>query len=132
MERLFNPRNSQRARDLRRQASPPEIKLWQDVRNSQLNGHKFSRQMPIGPYFADFVCRSVKLVVEIDGSSHGLRLEYDQARTEFIEAQGYRVVRFTNGDVMQNLEGVLVVIGQVLAELSQPTSNPSRLREGNV
>ena len=88
--------------------------------------------MPIGPYFADFVCRSVKLVVEIDGSSHGLRLEYDQARTEFIEAQGYRVVRFTNGDVMQNLEGVLVVIGQVLAELSQPTSNPSRLREGNV
>ena len=70
--------------------------------------------------------------MEIDGPSHDVRVAYDEARTEFIEAQGYRVVRFTNGDVMRNLEGVLVVIGQVLAELSQPTPNRSRLREGDV
>ena len=132
MERQFNPRNTQRARNLRRQASPSEIKMWQHLAKSQLNGFKFSRQMPVGPYFADFICRSARLVVEIDGPSHDVRVAYDEARTEFIEAQGYRVVRFTNGDVMRNLEGVLVVIGQVLAELSQPTPNRSRLREGDV
>lgn len=87
--------------------------------------------MPVGPYFADFICRSVRLIIEVDGPSHDLQVEYDRVRTEFIEAQGYRVVRFTNEDVMQNLEGVLGMIGQVLADVSLPTPSPSRLREGN-
>ncbi|MCO4091772.1 MAG: DUF559 domain-containing protein [Sphingorhabdus sp.] len=131
MERAFNSRDTRRARDLRKQGAPAEIKLWQRLSKRQLDGFKFSRQIPIGPYFADFVCRSARLVVEIDGPSHDVQVEYDCDRTEWIEGQGYRLIGFTNGDVMQNLEGVLVMIGQVLAEMSLPTPSPSRLREGN-
>lgn len=69
--------------------------------------------------------------MEIDGPSHDVRVAYDEARIKLIEAQGYRVLRFTNEDVMQNLEGVLMMIGQVLAEMSLPTPSPSRLGEGN-
>ena len=131
MERPFKPRNTKRAKELRQQASPAERRLWQYLSNSQLDRHKFSRQIPIGPYFADFVCRNAKLVVELDGYSHDVRVGYDAARTRFIEAQGYSVVRFSNEDVMKNMEGVLTMIGLALAEPSLPTPNPSRLREGN-
>lgn len=105
--------------------------MWQHLSNSQLDGHKFSRQIPIGPYFADFVCRNAKLVVELDGYSHDVRVEYDAVRTRFIEAQGYRVIRFNNEDVMKSVEDVLTMIGQALTSPSLPTPNPSRLREGN-
>ncbi len=145
MERQFKPRNTKRAKELRQQASPAERRLWQYLSNSQLDGHKFSRQIPIGLYFADFVCRAVKLVVELDGFSHDARAEYDIVRTTFIEKQGYRVIRFSNEDVMKNIEGVLIMIGQALASPSLPTPNPveplgpvrgtgpsTRLREGNT
>jgi very-short-patch-repair endonuclease len=130
MERQFKPRNTKRAKELRQQASTAERRLWQFLSNSQLGGHKFSRQIPVGPYFADFACRKAKLIVELDGYSHDVRVGYDAARTRFIEAKGYRVVRFNNEDVMKNVEGVLTMIGLELAELSLPTPNPSRLREG--
>lgn len=71
-------------------------------------------------------------MVEVDASSHDLQVEYDCARTELIEAQGYRVIRFSNMDVLQNLEDVLATIGRALTEMSLPTPNPSRLREGNA
>ena len=71
-------------------------------------------------------------MVEVDGPSHDVQVEYDCARTELIEGQGYRVIRFSNMDVLQNLEDVLATIGQVLTEMSLPTPNPSRLREGNT
>ena len=132
MERAFNVRDTRRARELRKQGTPAEIKLWQSLSKRQLHGFKFSRQIPIGPYFADFLCRSAKLVVEVDGPSHDVQVEYDCARTELIEGQGYRVIRFSNMDVLQNLEDVLATIGQVLTEMSLPTPNPSRLREGNT
>jgi very-short-patch-repair endonuclease len=131
MERQFKPRNTKRAKELRHQASPAERWLWQYLSSSQLGGHKFSRQIPVGPYFVDFVCRNAKLVVELDGYSHDVRIEYDAARTRFIEAQGYRVIRFNNEDVIKNVEGVLTMIGLALAESSLPTPNPSRLREGD-
>ncbi len=130
MERQFKPRNTKRAKELRQQASPAERRLWQYLSRSLLEGHKFSRQIPIGPYFADFVCRAMKLVVELDGYSHDVRVDYDAVRTKFIEAQGYRVIRFNNEDVIRNMEGVLTMIGQALAGRSLPTPNPSRLREG--
>jgi very-short-patch-repair endonuclease len=132
MERAFNVRDTRRARELRKQGTPAEIKLWQSLSKRQLHGFKFSRQIPIGPYFADFICRSAKLVVEVDGPSHDVQVEYDCARTELIEGQGYRVIRFSNMDVLQNLEDVLATIGRVLTEMSLPTPNPSRLREGNT
>jgi len=81
----------------------------------QLSGAKFSRQMPIGPYFADFVCRAERLVVEIDDRSHDLKWRGDAARTAWLEGQGYRVVRFTNVDVRDRLDGVLSVIAETLS-----------------
>ena len=129
MERLFKPRNTKRAKELRHQASPAEIRLWQHVSNSQLDGYKFSRQIPIGPYYADFVCRMEKLVVELDGFSHEVRVDYDRVRTKFIEAQGYRVIRFNNEDVMTNLEGVLIMIRQALTSSSLPTPTPWSLSD---
>ena len=117
--------------ELRREASPAERRLWQHLARSQMQGFKFSRQIPIGPYFVDFVCRSEKLVIELDGFSHDMRADYDIARTRYIEEQGFRVIRFTNEDVFKNLEGVLVMIGQNLTQMSLPTPSPSPPREGN-
>lgn len=82
-------------------------------------------------FFGDFVCRSCKLVVEIDGYSHDFRVEQDNVRKAFDEAQGYRIIRFSNGDVMKKLEGVLIATKEALAAMSLPTPNPSRLRAGD-
>ena len=90
-------------------------------------GHKFSRQIPVGSYICDFICRETQLVIEVDGGQHAENSR-DEARTRFIEAQGYRVIRFWNNEVMENLEGV---IRRIVSELrSDPTPNPSRKREG--
>ena len=91
-----------------------ERRLWACLAGSRL-GAKFCRQMPIGPYFADFLCRKERLIVEIDGWSHDVRPERDAARDAYLEGTGYRVVRFTNADVRDNLEGVVEVIRQALA-----------------
>jgi very-short-patch-repair endonuclease len=118
------------ARDLRNNATRPERKLWQYLRGSQLDDHKFSRQMPIAGYICDFLCRSARLVVEIDGGQHGWRTDEDEIRTRRIEAEGYRVIRFWNNDVNEQIEGVLIQIGQALAEASAHPLTPSRKREG--
>tara|TARA_R110000850_G_scaffold118494_1_gene235555 strand:- start:1550 stop:1849 length:300 start_codon:yes stop_codon:yes gene_type:complete len=85
-----------------------ERKLWSRLRNRQLENVKFVKQLPIGPYVADFAARSLSLVVELDGGQHSEAK--DAARTELIEEHGYRVVRFWNNDVMDNIEGVLETI----------------------
>jgi very-short-patch-repair endonuclease len=118
--RPFKSRNTQRAQELRNQATPAERKLWQYLAKSQL-----------GPYFADFLSRSAKLIVELDGFSHEVRAEYDIARTKFLVAQGFRVLRFTNEEVLHNVEGVVTAIQMALSEIDRPTPNPSRLREGS-
>nr|WP_255325827.1 DUF559 domain-containing protein [Sphingobium sp. 15-1] len=129
MARPFRSRNTARAKSLRNESSPPERLLWQRLRNRQLNGHKFSRQMPLGPYFADFLCRDAKLIIELDGTSHDNSAEYDAKRDAYCRQQGFTVLRFQNADVIGNLEGVLSRIAAMLAQL--PTPNPSRLREGS-
>ena len=116
----FKLRNAARAKELRNEASPPERLLWQKLRNRQLDGHKCSRQIPIGPFFADFLCREQKLVVELDGASHDARQNKDAERDTFIEAQGYRVLRVLNGDLSGNPEGVLISISQALNTHPQP------------
>jgi len=95
-----------RARELRERSTDAEWKLWAVVRNRQLGGFKFRRQVPIDRYFADFACLEARLVVEIDGSQHQDRAAYDAARTEVLEACGWRVVRFDNYDVLTNPVGV--------------------------
>lgn len=105
----WKPRNTSRARTLRREATPAERALWEHLARSQL-GAKFSRQMPVGPYFADFLCRELRLVVELDGHSHDVTPESDGPRDRWMVAQGFTVLRFTNDDVHRNVEGVVKVI----------------------
>ena len=105
-----------RARSLRAAQTEVERRLWQRLRNRQLNGAKFRRQQPIGSYIADFFCLDAKLVIELDGSQHAERpTQYlDERRTEYLENQGYRVVRFWNEEVMDNIDGVLKTIASLL------------------
>ncbi len=111
-----DPTTLARARELRREATAAEKILWHHLRNRLLNNLKFSRQEPIGPYIADFVCRAKKLIIEIDGMTHETpdELAHDAARTEFLVGQGYRVIRFRNEEVFGDLGPVLEVIIQSL------------------
>ena len=102
----------QRARDLRREQTPAERKLWARLRRKQFYGLKFRRQHPIGPFIVDFCCVAHKLIVEIDGPSHNAQLEYDEARTARLEEQGYKVVRYTNEQVHRHLDAVLAEIAR--------------------
>ena len=112
----FQPRNTGRARELRRAASPAERLLWRYLSRAQ-TGAKFSRQMPVGPFFADFLCREMRLVVELDGFSHEARLKQDAARDRWFAANGYRVLRFSNAAVLGNVDGVVAAIQAVVTEV---------------
>ncbi|SIQ31854.1 Very-short-patch-repair endonuclease [Rhizobium sp. RU20A] len=98
-----------RARSLRRDETEAEYRLRFDLKNRNLNGFKFSRQIPLGPFFADFVCRQEKLVVEIDGSQHADSLS-DARRTDWLNAQGYNVLRFWNHEILEHRRDVLETI----------------------
>ncbi|WP_107929217.1 endonuclease domain-containing protein [Neisseria animaloris] len=102
-----NPALQQNARELRQNMTLAERRLWQCLRGRQLNGIKFRRQQSIGSYIVDFVSMEHRLVVELDGGQHAERTEYDNKRTEFLNNQGYRVVRFWNNEVLQQTEAVL-------------------------
>jgi adenine-specific DNA-methyltransferase len=104
-----------RARELRKEMTPAEKKLWQHLRNRQLDGAYFRKQHAVGTYIVDFLCAQSKLVVEVDGDSHAGRVEYDAERTQWLnEEKHYRVIRFTNREVLRNIEGVLEVIRAAL------------------
>ena len=98
-----------RSRVLRSRPISAEAKLWSRLRNRQLGGHKFVRQMPIHAYFVDFVCRERKVIVEVDGGTHSTEAEIarDAARTRDLERLGYRVFRICNDDVYHNLDCAL-------------------------
>ncbi len=85
-----------------------ERRVWYAVRNHRFHGFGFRRQVPIGPYVADFVCHGAKLVVELDGGQHGAEgeMERDRRRTAFLERAGYRVIRFWNTEVFTEWDGV--------------------------
>jgi very-short-patch-repair endonuclease len=104
-----NPTTLAHARAMRSEPTAAEKILWQHLRNRQLGNTKFARQEPIGPYIVDFVCRSRKLVIEIDGATHETpeELAHDAARTAFLVREGYRVVRFKNEDIFGDLSPVL-------------------------
>jgi very-short-patch-repair endonuclease len=108
-----NPKTRTHAIELRKEPTPAEAKLWSRIRNDQL-GVNFRRQHAIGKYIPDFVCVRKKLIVELDGSQHLEQEEYDEERTEYLEALGYKVIRFWNGDVMNNMDGVILAIIQAL------------------
>ncbi|QLC24222.1 endonuclease domain-containing protein [Parasphingopyxis algicola] len=104
-----HPVTRQRAKELRTKMTPPERALWSVLRGNRL-GTKFQRQVVLPPYIVDFASRSEKLAIEVDGESHTGHEVEDAARTEALEARGYRVLRFTNNEVLNNIEGVIRVI----------------------
>jgi len=123
----FRPRPTARAQELRNNATDAERKLWLRISRRQLEGQKFSRQMPVGPFIGDFMCREQRLVIELDGGQHAEDLR-DELRTHYIEAQVYRVLRFWNNEIMENIDGVLATI--ITALRLSPPPTPSRKREG--
>lgn len=96
-----------------------EARLWSLLRSRGLAGHKFVRQLPIGPYFADFACRELALIVEVDGGQHA-DSQRDETRTRFLNAEGYSVLRFWNNEVLENPEGVYTAIALTLAGNPSP------------
>ena len=103
-------RSIQRARELRRDQTLAEARLWEVLRNRKLGGWKWRRQTPFGPYFLDFLCQERRLVVELDGGQHSEREDYDDRRTLYLERHGLRVLRFWNHAVLEGREGVCEVI----------------------
>jgi len=110
-----NEKTTTRARRLRRDATDAELALWQRLRSRSINGCKFVRQKPIGPYTIDFVCRERRLVVEVDGGQHADSAG-DVLRDQYLTGRGYRVLRFWNNDVLSNIAGVLETIAAALEE----------------
>lgn len=98
---------------MRRDSTDAERRLWYALRNRQLAGWKFRRQVPVGPYIADFLCFEAKLIVEVDAGQHS-RSAKDESRTRYLETKGYRVIRFWNHEVLREREGVLDAIWRTL------------------
>ena len=97
------------ARHLRKVMPPSEAVMWNALRSLKPLGLHFRRQVPLGRYYADFACHHPKLVIEIDGATHDSR-DYDAARDAFMEAEGYRVLRVSNEDVLRNVDGVMKTV----------------------
>jgi very-short-patch-repair endonuclease len=113
-EHRNRPGTVKRAKALHRKMTDAEIKLWLRLNNRQLGGHKFRKQMPVGPYIADFACLDLSLIIEVDGGQHSENRVKDERRTAYVEAKGYRVVRFWNTDVMRHVDGVVEVIARTV------------------
>jgi very-short-patch-repair endonuclease len=107
---------TRRARELRRACTRAETLLWAQLRDRRIGGCKVRRQRPIGRFFADFACLSARLIIEIDGPSHELTGHGDALRTRRLEAQGYRVIRFTNEQVLRDLDSVVRTIEAIVLE----------------
>ena len=110
------PKIMRRATELRREETPAEGKLWAYLRGRKIKGIKFRRQHAIGNYIVDFCAVKEKLVIELDGSQHLGQSEYDEERTAYLESQGYKVIRFWNNQVMNDISGCVIAIEGALEE----------------
>ena len=119
-----------RARALRRDATPAERILWSKLKLIEIDGH-FRRQAPVGSYFADFAHHGLRIIVELDGEQHGHErgLAHDAKRTVYLETEGYRVLRFWNHEVRENLHGVVETILHAVNS-APPTPSPSPPQAG--
>jgi len=115
------------ARVLRQRQTDDERLLWARLRDRRLNGLKFRRQAPCGPYVADFLCEAARLIIELDGSHHGAQneMEADVARTQHLNSLGYHVHRVWNVDFKSNVSGVLDEIVAIATHRLSPSSAPS-------
>ena len=125
-----------RAHALRRSTTGAEKKLWRHLRQLDLDGSHFRRQVPIGPYIADFACMAARLLIEIDGSQHAedRKQATDEVRTRWLKKEGYRVLRFWNNDIAKNIDNVMEAIYAALygslAAASEPLKHQRRRRRG--
>lgn len=118
----------QRAKKLRSDQTDAEAKLWYHLRAHRFLGIKFKRQKPVGPYIVDFICDEHRLVIELDGGQHIERQSYDERRSQFLNSQGLRILRFWNDDVLRDTDAVLEAIRLALGEQPSPTApRPSPL-----
>ncbi|PQO42393.1 endonuclease domain-containing protein [Blastopirellula marina] len=118
------PDKLQRRRDLRQRSTKAEHLLWSALRNRNIADLKFRRQHSIGPWIGDFVCVEALLVIELDGGYHDLIQDEDQHRSAMIEQAGFRVLRFTNEEVLGNLEGVVISIRRFLGLPEEEAPSP--------
>jgi len=112
-----NPKTKHQAIQLRKKSTPAERRLWSRICDDQL-GVTFRRQHAVGNYIPDFCCPKAKLIIELDGSQHLEQEEYDVERTKYLESDGYKVIRFWNNDVTNNIEGVILAIFHALENRS--------------
>jgi very-short-patch-repair endonuclease len=122
------------ARRLRNDATGAEILLWRQLRQLEIQGTHFRRQVPIGRYVVDFACMAERLVIEVDGSQHGNddTRSRDDARTQWLESEGYRVLRFWNNEISGNIDSVLAAINDALHGVRDSASAPLRHRRRTV
>ena len=123
IKRSYTPQTLEKARTLRQSHTDAEGLLWHYLRNKQLDGYKFRRQLPIGPYIVDFACLSRKLVIELDGGQHAEQHNHDKKREDYLRGKGYRILRFWNNEVFQNCMDVLEAVYQAL--VGPPPHQPS-------
>ena len=117
---MRDPLLTRRAKEMRKDMPEPEMRLWLELRAARFLGTKFRRQKVIGNFIADFASNDPKLVIELDGDTHALQASYDEQRTQFLESQGYRVIRFSNSEIVGNLDGVLQRLAEVVQEIGYP------------
>jgi len=123
----YNPKLKERAKELRQAGNLSEVLLWQQIKNKQLNGLDFDRQKIIGNYIVDFYCSNCNVVVEVDGSSHDNKAEYDKERDEYLSSLGLTIIHVIDADVKQNLTGVMEMLKNHFAvtETTPPCGHPS-------
>ena len=116
------------AKELRKNPTEAEKRLWYYLSSDSLKSFRFRRQHPIDHYIVDFVCLKQKLVIELDGGQHALNQEYDAKRTDYLEKKGFHVIRFWNNEIVENMEGVYFKILQVLGVGELTPTPPSPLQ----
>jgi very-short-patch-repair endonuclease len=121
----MNKYNTDKARLLRKNQTFAEAALWQRLRNREFCGHKFRRQVPIGPYVVDFLCNAARIIVEVDDGQHAKQVHEDTMRDAYLRSHGYEIVRFWNNEVLGNLDGVLQSLTLTLSQRAR-VSNASR------
>ena len=125
--RRISSKVTKNARALRKNMTDVELLLWHKIRSRQLQNIRFRRQHPIGRYIVDFICLETKLIIELDGGQHADQKSYDTMRDTWLSQQGFKILRFWNNDILENMDGVIEFISQHL-----PPSQPSPLKGEGV
>jgi very-short-patch-repair endonuclease len=120
----YNPNLKELARQLRKNSTLSEVLLWQYLKGKQMFGYDFDRQKPVDNYIVDFFCNELMLAIEIDGDTHNYKIERDIKRQRRLENSGIRFLRFTDEDVKENIEGVVMIIGEWIRRNGKPTPAP--------